>query len=172
MLDGSYIDQLKCALMYLRLKLSEAGWGIVWGIAFLAESVRRVSQGGHAVERKLRSQSVYTIGMVRTHDHCHSWSTYQLKNSNRQQKEYKRQETLVVRALIKLENRVDVPRSGEIVEDYLVWTDAYNGAVFCKQRVDSSTLLEAENVCREPEVGYRRIPRTGDIAERRKAELI
>jgi hypothetical protein len=41
-LDGSYIDQLKCALMYLRLKLSKAGWGIVWGIASLAESVRCV----------------------------------------------------------------------------------------------------------------------------------
>jgi hypothetical protein len=41
-LDGSYIDQLKCALMYLRLKLSKAGWGVVWGIAFLAESVRCV----------------------------------------------------------------------------------------------------------------------------------
>jgi hypothetical protein len=41
-LDGSYIDQLKCALMYLRLKLSKAGRGIVWGIAFLAESVRCV----------------------------------------------------------------------------------------------------------------------------------
>jgi hypothetical protein len=41
-LDGSYIDHLKCALMYLRLKLSKAGRGIVWGIAFLAESVRCV----------------------------------------------------------------------------------------------------------------------------------
>jgi hypothetical protein len=41
-LDGSYIDHLKCALMYLRLKLSKAGWDIVWGIAFLAESVRCV----------------------------------------------------------------------------------------------------------------------------------
>jgi len=41
-LDGSYIDQLDCALMYLRLKLSKAGWGIVWGIAFLAECVRCV----------------------------------------------------------------------------------------------------------------------------------
>ena len=41
-LDGSYIDQLKCALMYLRLKLNKACWGIVWGIAFLAESVRCV----------------------------------------------------------------------------------------------------------------------------------
>jgi hypothetical protein len=41
-LDGSYIDQLKCALMYLRLELSKAGWGIVWGITFLAESVRCV----------------------------------------------------------------------------------------------------------------------------------
>jgi hypothetical protein len=40
--DGSYIDQLKCALMYLRLKLSKTGWGIVWGITFLAESVRCV----------------------------------------------------------------------------------------------------------------------------------
>jgi hypothetical protein len=27
-------------------------------------------------------------------------------------------------------------------------------------------------MCCEPKVGYRRIPRTGDIAERRKAELI
>jgi hypothetical protein len=41
-LDESYIDQLKCALMYLRLKLSKAGWGIVRGIAFLAECVRCV----------------------------------------------------------------------------------------------------------------------------------
>jgi hypothetical protein len=109
--------------------------------------------------------------MVRTHGHCHSWSTYQL-NSNRQQKECERQETLVIRALIKLEDRIDVPRSGEIVEYYLVRTDAHNGTVFCEQRVDSSTLLEAENVCREPKVGYCRIPRTGDIAEWGEAELI
>ena len=27
-------------------------------------------------------------------------------------------------------------------------------------------------MCREPKVGYRRIPRAGDIAKRRKAELI
>jgi len=110
-------------------------------------------------------------------DGPHAWSLSFLehisaKNSNRQQREYERQETLVIRALIKLENRVDVPRSGEIVEDYLVRTDAYNWTVFCEQRVDSSTLLEAENLCREPKVGYCRIPRTGDIAEWRKAQLI
>ena len=41
-LDTSYIDHLKCALMYFRLKLSKASQGIVWGIAFLAECVRCV----------------------------------------------------------------------------------------------------------------------------------
>ena len=34
------------------------------------------------------------------------------------------------------------------------------------------TLLKTKNVCCEPKIGYCRIPRTGDIAERRKAELI
>jgi hypothetical protein len=33
-------------------------------------------------------------------------------------------------------------------------------------------LLKAENVCREPKVGYCRIPGTRDIAEWREAELI
>lgn len=110
--------------------------------------------------------------MVRTHGHCHSWSKYQRKVPIENQKNCERQETLVIRALVKLENRVDVLRSGEIVEDYFVWTDAYDGAVFCEQRIDGSTLLEAENVCCKPKVRYRRIPRTGDIAERRKAELV
>lgn len=125
------------------------------------------------LQRKRLGRSV----CIYNRDGPHAWSLSFLeqisaKKSNRQQKECERQETLVVRALVKLENRVDVLRSGEIVEDYLVWTDAYNGAVFCEQRVDSSTLLEAENVCCEPKVRYRRIPRTGDIAEWRKAELI
>ena len=40
--DGSYIDQLECALMYLGLKLNKACWGIVWCITFLAEGVRCV----------------------------------------------------------------------------------------------------------------------------------
>jgi len=36
----------------------------------------------------------------------------------------------------------------------------------------SPALLETENVCCEPKVGYCRIPRTRDIAKRGKAELI
>jgi hypothetical protein len=45
-------------------------------------------------------------------------------------RECERQETLVVRAFIKLEDRVDILRSREIVEDYFVWTDAHDGTVF------------------------------------------
>jgi hypothetical protein len=40
-----------------------------------------------------------------------------------------RQETLIVRALVKLENRIDALRGGEIVEDHLVRTDTHDGAI-------------------------------------------
>ena len=74
-----------------------------------------------------------TIETARTHGHCHSCSTYQLKIPIDNKKVCERQETLVIGALIKLENRVDVPRSGEVAEDYLVRTDAHNGTIFCEQ---------------------------------------
>lgn len=43
-----------------------------------------------------------------------------------------RKETLIVRALVKFENRVDILRSGKIVEGHLIWANTYDGAVDLK----------------------------------------
>ena len=73
---------------------------------------------------------------VYNRDGPHAWSLsfleYILAKNPCDNREHKRQKALVILALIKLENGVDVPRSGEIVEDYLVRSDAHNGAVFCE----------------------------------------
>ena len=41
-LDVSYINQFKGKVLYIRLEVSKIGRGIVWGIAFLPENMRRV----------------------------------------------------------------------------------------------------------------------------------
>jgi hypothetical protein len=76
-----------------------------------------------------------------------------------------REEALVEFALVEFEDRVDVAHRYEVLEYHLVRADAYNWTVFLKKAVIGFALLEAGDMCGDPEIRYHSIPRTGYYAE-------
>jgi len=63
-----------------------------------------------------------------------------------------RQKTLVEGAFIKLMDRVDTSLGRQIFEDDLVRTDSNDRAVALKKTMVYFALLEAQNMCCDPQV--------------------
>ena len=64
-----------------------------------------------------------------------------------------RDETLVLHALIEFVDSIDAFGGGWVVEENLLRTNADDRAILFKERVNLLTLVKAEGVCREPEIG-------------------
>lgn len=61
-----------------------------------------------------------------------------------------RQKALVVVAFVELVNAVDAAHSGQVAKCDFVGSDSDDGAIFLEQLLDSSTLLQANNVGGDP----------------------
>ena len=62
--------------------------------------------------------------------------------------------------------RIYALHCGEVAKDDLVGANSDDWAVYLEQFLDGLALLETENVCSEPKVGYGSVPRAGNSAER------